>query len=68
MSAYDAANTKLGMQSFTLSFYKPTVIDLRTDLRFSGIYRLTIVASGGAPVSCQTGKQVVIDNLEVYIH
>jgi hypothetical protein len=68
VSAYDAKNTKLALKRFTLSFYRPTEIDLSTDLRFSGIHRLTIVTSGGTPVSCQTGKQMVIDNLTIYIH
>lgn len=39
ISAWDAQNRQLGLAAYQLSFFRPTVIDLRTDLRFSGIYR-----------------------------
>lgn len=68
VTAWDGQDRQIGMSVFNLSFFRPTVIDLRSDLRFSGIYRLQIITSGGQKVSCATGKQVVLDNLEVYLH
>jgi hypothetical protein len=68
LSAWDAQDRQLGMVAYQLSFFRPTVIDLRSDLRFSGIYRFQIISSGGQKVSCATGKQVVIDNMDIYLH
>lgn len=68
VASWDAKNNQLGLQVFQLSFKGASYVDLRNDLRFSGIYRLTIISSGGQQVSCVAGKQVVIDNLEVYLH
>jgi hypothetical protein len=68
VAAWDASNRQVALQVFTLSFFRPTLIDLRSDPRFSGIYSLSIMTTGGQQVACAAGKQVVIDNLEVYLH
>lgn len=46
VAAWDANNKQVGVRAFQLSFFRPTLIDLRSDLRFSGINSLTIVSSG----------------------
>lgn len=68
VSAYDANGNRLALRRFLLSVDVRSVIDLSQDLGFSGIYRLTIVTSGGKQVSCKTGNQVVLDNMELFIH
>jgi hypothetical protein len=68
VAGWDAQNNQVALQLFRLNFLKRTDIDLRSNPAFSGIYRLTIVTSGGAKASCQTGLQVVLDNMEMYLH
>lgn len=68
VAAWDADDQRLGAVVYTIAFKEPTYIDLRRDMRFSGIHKLSIISSGGKPgTTCQNGKQVVIDNLEIYL-
>lgn len=68
IAAWDADDQRLGHVAYTISFKNSTYIDLRRDMRFSGIHKLSIISSGGKPgTTCQNGKQVVIDDLEIYL-